>query len=134
MYIKKSKIPKKITVKKINISPLVEIVETGLFLTNKKQSKKIIKKILKNSFDKYNIDVATLSSTHLSFLLSLLKEEFPSVTFLDPAKSIAKEIKKNTTKTNTRNSLKIYSSGDVLQFQKLLKKLGIKNQVNSLSF
>lgn len=134
MYIKKSKVPKNITIKKINISPLVDIVETGLFLTNKKKSKNIIRKILKNSFDKYNIDVATLSSTHLPFLRSLLEEEFPSITFLDPSIEVAKKIKKNISKFDNRNSLKIYSSGNTLQFQRLLKKLGIKNQVNFLSF
>jgi len=133
-YVKKSKIPKDITIKKINISPLVEIVESGLFLTNKKKSKKIIKKILKNPFDKYDIDVATLSSTHLPFLLSLFKEEFPPVTFLDPSIDLAKGIKKNNRKISTRNSLEIYSSGDILQFQKLLIKLGIKNRVSFLSF
>ena len=92
-----------------------------------------INKILRNKFIKNKIDVATLSSTHLPFLLSLLENEFPQVRFLDPALSTAKKIAEKTSKTR-KNSLRIYTSGNTKEFQKYLKKLGIRNKVNFLSF
>ena len=54
-YIKKNKLPQKINVKKINASPSVELVESGKFITNKKFSQKLIKKILNNVFVQNNM-------------------------------------------------------------------------------
>ncbi|MDE1867568.1 MAG: glutamate racemase, partial [Thaumarchaeota archaeon] len=73
------------------------------------------------------------SSTHLPFLLPMLKKIFPSVVFLDPADSIANKIAilLNEKKSNTCK-LKIFASGDTKTFQKKLRKLGIKNNVQQL--
>ena len=73
----------------------------------------------------------TLSSTHLSFLKSLIEKEFPNVQFIDPgyivAKKVLKIIKNNQSK---KNSLKIFTTGNTKIFQIKLKKIGIKNKVN----
>jgi len=133
-YIKKNKLPSEIIVKKINASSLVKLVETGKFITNKKFCRQIIKKILQNVFLQNNIDVVTLSSTHLPLLRSLLQTEFPKITFLDPAQGIANKVKNLTAKNRSkRNSLKIFTSGNKQTFQKQLRKIGIKNKINSLS-
>ncbi len=85
-------------------------------------------------FSENNIDVATLSSTHLPFLKKLLKDEFPKVTFLDPAQDVANKVAKLTSKKRSnKNSLKIFTSKNTTQFQKQLQKIGIKNKVNFLS-
>jgi len=85
-------------------------------------------------FSENNIDVATLSSTHLPFLKKSLKEEFPKVTFLDPAQEIANKVAKLTSKKRSKkNSFKIFTSKNTTQFQKQLQKIGIKNKVNFLS-
>jgi len=132
-YIKKN-VSSKYKVKKINASPLVDLVESGKFISNQKFCKKIIKKTLNNVFSENNIDVATLSSTHLSFLKKSLKEEFPKVTFLDPAQEIANKVAKLTSKKRSnKNSLKIFTSKNTTRFQKQLQKIGIKNKVNFLS-
>jgi len=132
-YIKKN-ISSKYKVKKINASPLVDLVESGKFISNQKFCKKIIKKTLNNVFSENNIDVATLSSTHLPFLKKSLKEEFPKVTFLDPAQDVANKVAKLTSKKQSnKNSLKIFTSKNTTQFQKQLQKIGIKNKVNFLS-
>ena len=55
------------------------------FLSKPNYAKKIIRKNLTKIFQTNHIDVATLSSTHLPFLLKFLKEEFPKVIFLNPA-------------------------------------------------
>jgi len=82
-YIKKN-VSSKIQVTKINATPLVDLVESGKFLLKKQASIKIIKDVIIPYLEK-NIDVFTLSSTHLPFLLPILNELFPSVLFLDPA-------------------------------------------------
>jgi len=133
-YVKKNHLSKKISIKKVNASPLVELVESGKFITNKKFCQKVIKKTLYDVFVQNNIDVATLSSTHLPFLKSLLQKEFPGITFLDPAQEVADKVKRLTIKKESKkNSLKIFTSGNTQIFQNRLRKIGVKNKVNSLS-
>ncbi|MCY4490455.1 MAG: hypothetical protein OXC46_03210, partial [Thaumarchaeota archaeon] len=93
-YIISQNIPRDIIIHKIDSSELVELVETGLFLTDKNACKDKIRHTLKGIFEKNHIDVATLSSTHLPFLTPLLKSELPSVMFFDPAESVATKIVK----------------------------------------
>lgn len=133
-FIKKSNLHFETKTHKINASSLVDLVESGKFLTEKNRCKKEIMKILKNKISKKKIDVITLSSTHLPFLKLIFKEIFPNIEFIDPgflvAKTIQKKIKNNKTK---RNKLRIFCSGDIKNFQKNLISLGIKNKVNFLS-
>ena len=133
-YIKETKLDAKYSFYKIDSSKLVELVESGKFLTNVRYCKKIIRQVLGKILSRKNIDVCTLSSTHLPFLKPILVSEFPNVKFLDPSEKIAKNISKKMKKENGRNSLKIYTSGNVTKFQKKLRMLGIKNRVSSLSF
>ena len=132
-YIKLNK-KKKLKIKKINASALVDLVESGKFIDNNEYCKKIIRIVLNDIFEKNNIDVITLSSTHLPLLVSILKKEFPNVTFLDPAKTIANKVAKITQKNRSkRNSIKIFTSSDPKIFQKHLSKAGFKHDVNFLS-
>ena len=132
-YIKKFNFSKNNRIYKINSSELVNLVESNKFITNKLYCKRIIKKILTNVFEN-KIDIATLSSTHLTFLKPLLSSEFPQVRFIDPADIVANKIlakiKNNKSKKNT---IKIFTSGNVKLFEKNLKRIGIKNRVNYLS-
>ena len=131
-YIKQNYLPKQITVYKINASPLVSLVESGKFITNQKICIETIRKTTSKIIYEKNIDVVTLSSTHLPFLQKLLEREFPNVTFLDPGNDVAKKIAKLAFKKKSkRNSLKIFTSGNTIVFGKILQKIGIKNKVNS---
>jgi glutamate racemase len=129
-YIKKN-VTSNIIVIKINATPLVDLVESGKFISQRKQTKKIIQKII-TPYVQDKIDVFTLSSTHLPFLLPILKELFPKIIFVDPADSLAKEISKILKHKSERRKLQIYTSGNVVKFQKQLAKIGIKNKVNPL--
>ncbi len=129
-YIRKN-VPRNIHVTKINASPLVDLVESGKFILEKKQTTKKIKKIL-YKIPKNKIDTITLSSTHLPFLLPMLQQAFPDVLFLDPADSIATKIASKISSKKTRSRLRIYASGDIRNFQAKLHKIGIKNKVLSL--
>ena len=132
-YIRKNNFSKSFKIFKINGSNLVDLVESGKFLTNKKYCRKIIKKDLE-ILSQQSVDTITLSSTHLIFLKSLLKKEFPKIKFIDPGKIVAQKIfLKIKNKESKRNSLKILTSGNVNDFQIKLNKLGITNKVNFLS-
>ncbi len=133
-YIKNNNFPNDYKIFRINASSLVEIVESGKFLTDKKHSQKIIKKILDPILSQNSIDTITLSSTHLPFLKSLLKKEYPNINFIDPGNIIAEKIfYKIKNKQPKRNSMKIFASGNTKIFQIKLNKINIKNKVNFLS-
>ncbi len=121
-------VTKKVNVLKINASPLVDLVESGKFIENKRFCKNTIKSLLEKKFLENNIDVVTLSSTHLQFLLPLLEQTFPKISFLDPAENVVKKIM-NKHKSRDQASLTIFSSGNISRFQKQLHKIGINNKV-----
>ena len=133
IYIQKN-ISNSFQIFKINGSKLVDLVESGKFLTEKKYCRKIIKKELQ-ILNENQIDVVTLSSTHLPFLKKYLQKEFPNVQFIDPGYMVAQKIYyKIKNKQSKRNSLKIFTSGNTKEFQTKLLKIGIQNKVNFLSF
>jgi len=132
-YIKKFNFPKNNLIYKINASELVEIVESGKFISEKIYCRKTIQKILNNVF-KNKIDVITLSSTHLSFLKPLFNSEFPQIKFIDPADTVANKICNNIKNNKSQiNTIKIFTTGNEKLFQKNLKKIGIRNKINFLS-
>lgn len=118
---------------KINCSELVELVESGKFLTDEKNCVKTILKVLKNEFKENKIKFATLSSTHLPFLLPFMKKYFKKVEFLDPADDVAMKISKLKGPKSTRNSLSIYTTKSPKALQRNLKSMGISNKVNLFS-
>ena len=117
----------------INCSELVELVESGKFLTHERDCVKIILKVLKDEFEENKIKFATLSSTHLLFLLPFLKKYFREVEFLDPAEDVAIKISKLEKSKSTRNSLSIYTTKSPKALQRNLKSMGISNKVNLFS-
>jgi len=133
-FIKKNRLPKRINVKKIDASRLVQLVESAKFIDNENLCNATIRKVLSAQFSKYNIDVATLSSTHLPFLLPFLQKQFPYVTFLDPAQEIANKVRKIIgKKSSKRNSIRIFTSSNPEKFQNHLWKMGIKKKVSFLN-
>ncbi|HXG14160.1 MAG TPA: glutamate racemase [Candidatus Nitrosotenuis sp.] len=129
----KANLTSKIKVSKINSSELVELVESAKFIYDKDFCIRKIISTLQTIFIKNNIDTATLSSTHLPFLFPLLQKIFPNVTFLDPADAVAKQIIKNKMFVpSSKNTLKIFTSGNVKTFHNHLQKIGIHNSVQKL--
>ena len=118
---------------KINCSELVELVESGKFLTHERDCVKTILKVLKDKFKENKIKIATLSSTHLPFLLPFLKKYFKGIEFLDPAEDIAIKISRLKGPKSTRNSLSIYTTKSPKALQRNLKSMGISNKVNLFS-
>jgi len=122
-----------IKITNVNASFLVELVENGNFYSNPNLCKNIIKKTLSMIFIKNNIDVVTLSSTHLPFIKELFQNIFPNITFLDPSESLAKKLKQKYSDDTKRNSLQIFTSGNINSLQTKLKHLGIKNKISKLT-
>ncbi len=118
---------------KVNSSQLVELVEYGKFYSNPELCRNTIKKTLSPIFIKNNVDVVTLSSTHLPFLLGFFKNIFPDITFLDPSELLAKKLKQKYFNSAKRNSLQIFTSGSIISLQKKLRHLGIKNKISKLT-
>ncbi len=132
-YIKRCKI-NNLKIIKINASPLVELVEYDKIHSNPKLCKKIIEKTLSSLFKKNNVDVATLSSTHLPFLLDFFENRFPDIRFLDPGESIALKVTKKFPYPNKkRNYLQIYTSGNIKSLEKKLNHMKIKNKILKLT-
>ena len=133
-FIENCKVPNDIVVHKIDCSLLVELVESGKFLTDKEYCKNIIKEVLEDIFLDNLIDVATLSSTHLPFLEPFLRSIFKNVKFLDPAKNIGNILKDFVEDNDSQqNVLRIFTSGDVKLFKKNLQMMGIDDEVNFLT-
>ena len=72
-FIEKCDVPNDIVIHKIDCSSLVELVESGKFLTDKEYCKNVIKEILEDVFLDNLIDVATMSSKHLQFLEPIIR-------------------------------------------------------------
>ena len=133
-FIENCKVPNDIVVHKIDCSLLVELVESGKFLTDEEYCKNIIKEVLEDVFLDNLIDVATLSSTHLPFLEPFLRSIFKNVKFLDPAKNISNVLKDFVENNDLQqNVLRIFTSGDVKLFKKNLQMMGIDDEVNFLT-
>ena len=133
-FIEKCNVPNDIMIHKIDCSLLVELVESGKFLTDEEYCKNIIKEVLEDVFLDNLVDVATLSSTHLPFLEPFLRSIFKNVKFLDPAKNISKILKDFTEDNDLQqNVLRIFTSGDVNLFKKNLQMMGIDDEVNFLT-
>lgn len=113
-FIKKKNLQKDIRFIKINASDLVSLVEHGTFQHNKKTTEDLIKKTLNPIHS--DIDVITLSSTHLPFLKNYLERLYPKIIFLDPAEDISQEIerllKENNLLSDTKGKLSIITTID----------------------
>ena len=130
----KLEIPQDIFVSKYNASSLIPLIEDGTFLRNRKKIEQFITQILGN-ID--NIDVITLSSTHLPFILDQLNQIYPHVKFLDPAESIVKDLKKFLIDNNLNNKIKngkmrILVSDNKKKFQEILRQIGRKEKIEEV--
>ena len=131
-YLRKSRLPKHVRIKKVDASLLVDLVEHTKFISKQKLCERVIRQVLLDTFSKFNVDVATLSSTHLPFLLPLLKKQFPMVTFLDPAQDVAEKVRRVIKKQSKNNTLKIFTSSNPKRFENNLLRMGIKKSVSLL--
>lgn len=130
----KTEIPQEIFVSKYNASPLISLIEDGTFLRNRKKIAQLIRQILGHL---ENIDVVTLSSTHLPFILDQLNQLYPHIEFIDPSQITAKEVKKflilNNLHNKTKNGkMRILVSDKKKEFQDILRQIGRKEKIEEV--
>ena len=130
----KTEIPQEIFVSKFNASPLISMIEDGTFLRNRKKIAQLIRQLLGKLDD---IDVVTLSSTHLPFILDQLNQIYPHIEFIDPSQIIAKEVKKflinNNLNNKTKNGkMRILVSDKKKEFQEILRQIGRREKIEEV--
>jgi glutamate racemase len=129
-------VPQKILVTKFDASSIIELIESGTYIYNERRTFNTIIKALGYDVDK-EIDVITLSSTHLPFVRPYLNSLLPTVKFIDSAKIVAKEVKKylsfNRMLKKTGNSkLQILVSDGKRQFEQIIRPMGIREPVEEI--
>ena len=111
----------------INASPMVELVETGAFLFAPDKTQQAVDAFLAQVFTKYpDIDVLTLSSTHLPWLRRFFESARPQCHFLDPAKDMVARIGKGTKGQGKIRALVTEDERyDLETFRRMLSAIGV---------
>lgn len=131
----KSQIPQDIHVTKINSSGLIKLIESGVHLSDEKATINSIVQVVNVPHD---IDVITLSSTHLPMIKDYLVKLFPTVRFVDPAKNIVKETRillkyhRNLRKKGN-GKIQVMVTRDKDCFQKIMRRMGYTERVTIVS-
>ena len=115
------------TVAMINASPMVELVETGLFLFSPAETQVAVTAFVDEVFEQFpEIDALTLSSTHLPWLRPFFETARPDCQFLDPAEKIVAELGEGTTGTGQIRGLVTEDDNyDLETFQRMLARIGV---------
>ncbi len=129
-------VPQHILVTKFNASPIIELIEGGVHLTNERRTFDVISRVLGDSVDE-KLDVITLSSTHLPFVKSYLNALLPTVRLVDPAQIVARDVRKflsfhRMTKKSGNGRLQILVSDGKREFEKSLRAMGVRESVEEV--
>jgi glutamate racemase len=130
-------VPQHILVTRFNASPIIEMIEKGVHLENERQTFNVISRVLgDNSIDE-QIDVITLSSTHLPFVKRYLNSLLPTVRFIDPAQIVARDVRKflafyRMTKKSGKSNLRILVSDGKREFEKSVRALGVREPIEEV--
>jgi len=119
-------------VARIDASALVDIAERTTFLTQRPRCVTAIRDTLHRAFERRSIDAATLSSTHLSLLLPLLRRTMPHVTFVDPAASVAARVARIVGVARGPATLSVYTTAAPARLAADLARLGMPHAVSAL--
>lgn len=136
-YLIKKEVPQEIFVTKIDSSDIIELVEDGSFLFDKKNTYNSIQKIISMNYND-SIDVITLSSTHLPFVDNYLESILPYVKFIDSASQVAKDVKNHLQyirdlNKNGNGKLEILASSGKKDFQTIIRYMGIRETIYDVS-
>lgn len=116
------------SVRLVNASPLVDLVESGTFLFSPERTQTAVDRFLSDQFKlNSNTDVFTLSSTHLPWLKSFFEKARPEAVFLDPAKNVVERLPLNESLSigHTRCLVTESEEHKVADFQRMLDCLRI---------
>jgi glutamate racemase len=110
-------------VRTFNASPLVELVESGAFLDRPLVTVEIVRSFVSSILTEHgDIDVFTLSSTHLPWLKAPLEMVFPELLFLDPAEETVASLEPYVTRGSGAISC-VVTASDKYPFDELTEML-----------
>ena len=115
------------SVARINASPMVDLVENGTFLFSPEDTQMAINQFVDKLFMQHpEIDVLTLSSTHLPWLRRFFEKARPSCRFLDPAETVIAELGAGVIGTGMVQGV-VTETADLCldSFRLMLKRLGV---------
>jgi glutamate racemase len=132
----KRRVPQHIFISKFDASPVIKLIEGGIHLNNERRTFDTISTLLGENVDT-NIDVMVLASTHLPFVKSYLASLLPSVKFIDPSKSVAKQVKRflisnRMLKKTGTGKLEILVSDKKQEFEKTIQNMGFTQPVKEV--
>lgn len=117
----------------INASPLVDLVESGTFLFDAEATQQAVTTFMRGLDDQFpNIGAATLSSTHLPWLLPYLEKARPGRPFLDPLNEAIAAIEPYST-AGGGNLLGLVTESKrfpVHEFRSMLERLGVSMEIH----
>lgn len=123
------------SVYKFDASELVELVESGKFLSEKYHALMTTKKVIDGILETHeDIDVFTLSSTHLPWLYSYFKTLYPHIMFINPAQTVIDNIGKKVTKGNGIIKALVTTNDDYTleEFETMLEKLNVQLNIEEI--
>lgn len=129
-------VPQHILVSKFNASPIIELIEQGVHLENERRTFDVISRVLGDGVDE-KMDVITLSSTHLPFVKTYLNALLPTVRFVDPAQTVARDVRKylkfyRMAKKSGTGRLQILVSDGKREFERSIRAMGMREPVEEI--
>ncbi|SFC91889.1 glutamate racemase [Kushneria avicenniae] len=114
-------------VERINASSMVELVESGRFLFDLQETQQRVNDFTAALFQRApDIDVLTLSSTHLPWLKAFFERARPQCRFLDPAESVVAGLGNGTPGHGRIRTLVTEDARySVSDFRRMLDRLGV---------
>ncbi len=121
---------------RINASPIIDIVESGQFLEDGNVAETLAR-VTRGIKSDPKIDVIMLGSTHLTLVKDRLAELFPKMQFVNPALDTVKQVKNYLQRQDMaakgKGGLKILVSKKKEQFEKIIRKLRMKESVEEVA-
>lgn len=121
----------------VNASPMVELVENFLFLNDPARTQRAVDGFMRQLLQaRPDIDVMTLSSTHLPWLRPFFEAAAPTVSFIDPADSVLEAVRAFVSDGDgvvsciTTQTPALTASG----LEQALRKLGFQGSVTGVAF
>lgn len=136
-YLIKKDIPQQIFVSKIDSSEIIELVESGSFLFDKRLTYDTIKEIIESNIDD-SIDAVALCSTHLPFVKNYFEDILPSMKFINSSSEVAKDVKNylkysKDLNNNSIGKMEVLVSADKKNFQSILRYMGVRETIFDVS-
>lgn len=127
-----------VRVTKFNASPIIQLIENGIYICNERKTFDTISHILLEKLSEKDIDVMTLCSTHLPLVRNYFNSLFPLVKFVDPSNVVAKDVKKflghnRMLKKSGIGRMQIIASGGKDNFEQIIRLTGIREPIKRVN-